>query len=137
MPIVLLSSRNESDTTDVLYHHNSDISIASIHSYLFALINCLNSFLFTNFLFPMYKTKLHIELRSSSAILLIPIFEYSAASFIVRLIFFSIGTYTFSVINRFIHYDPLISQSRHPFADFFPDAVLIILTVVSSYGKSV
>ena len=34
MPIVLLSSRNESDTTDVLYHHNSDISIASIHSYL-------------------------------------------------------------------------------------------------------
>ena len=34
MPIVLLSSRSESDTTDVLYHHNSDISIASIHSYL-------------------------------------------------------------------------------------------------------
>ena len=33
----------------------------------------------------MYKTKLHIGLRSSSAILLIPIFEYSAASSIVRL----------------------------------------------------
>lgn len=33
----------------------------------------------------MYKTKLHIGLRSNSAILLIPIFEYSAASLIVRL----------------------------------------------------
>ena len=32
---------------------------------------------------------------------------------------------------------PLIVQFRHPFADVFPDAVLIILTVVSSYGKSV
>lgn len=46
-------------------------------------IYCSNSFLFTNFLFPTYKTKLHFGCFNNSSILLIPMFEYVAASLIV------------------------------------------------------
>ena len=56
-----------------------------------------NSFLFTNLLVPTYSTKGQFGSRSMLEILLIPILLNSAASGIVKAIFWYIGTLGFSV----------------------------------------
>lgn len=66
---------------------------------------CSNSFLLTNFFVPTYSTNGHFGFFNISSILLIPIFEYTAASCFVKFIFnqngiSNLSVTVFSIINH-------------------------------------
>lgn len=99
----------------LFYHVKATCAISFIYIENCFSTNSSNFLRFINLLFPTHKTNGQLSSLEISLILLMPMFEYSAASSIVKFSFSQIGTLISALLNRIsISFNTIYSKRHCP-----------------------